>query len=165
MCFRSIWSRAKDPLSFVQDRFKLFFMCAQTMEMVPCGPDGNGYAVSCNKAWLVRAAPYIKVGLLLLKEVMATYHLPLPIASTLNMLASDSHLHAKFIDGALNYVTSSCRSSALDKAQDTFDSVIACLDATDRVTEMQSVDLSPAAAKEAYNSVKNVLTAHNYWNK
>jgi len=138
-------------------------MCAQTMEMVPCGPDGNGYAVSCNKAWLVKAAPYIKVGLLLLKEVMATYHLPLPIASTLNMLASDSHLHAKFIDGALNYVTSSCRASALGKAHDELDAVLACLDATDRVTELKSVDRSPAAAKEAYNSVKNVLTAHNYW--
>jgi hypothetical protein len=135
------------------------------MEMVPCGPNGDGYPITCNKAWLIKAAPYIKVGLILLKEVLSVYHLPLPIASTLNMLSSDASLHSKFIDGALNYVTSTCRANALDKAVVGFDDAIACLDSTDRVSEMKCVDLSPSAAKEAYHSVKSVLSSHDYWNK
>jgi hypothetical protein len=132
------------------------------MEMVPCGPDGNGFAVSCNKAWLVKAAPYIKIGLILLKEVLATYHLPLPIAHALNLLENNVDLHSKYIDGALNFVTSACSASigqAINKE------VTVCLDATDRITELRSLDLSPGAAKEAYAKVKEVLTAHGYWSK
>lgn len=136
------------------------------MEMVPCGPDGNGFAVCCNKQWLVKAAPYIKVGLIILKEVMAVYHLPLPIAHTLNLLQNDCNLHSKYINGALNFVTSASQADALGKKSEMIENVvIACLDDVDRAAEVRSLDRSTTAAKEAYANIKGVLTAHGYWNK
>lgn len=135
------------------------------MELVPCGPQGDGFPVACNKQWLVTAAPYIRIGLLLLKEVLAVYHVPLPIAQTLNLLANDVNLHARYIDGALNFVSACCRAGGVDKALERCEPVSASLGAVSREAELRTLDRSPSASKEAYASLKAVLTAHGHWDK
>jgi hypothetical protein len=77
------WISRLNPLKFVRDKYRLFFLCAHTMQIAPCGPDGKtGFALTCPKEWVVKAAPYIKIGLILLKEVLATYLIPLPIGES-----------------------------------------------------------------------------------
>jgi hypothetical protein len=66
------------------------------MQIAPCGPDvKTGFVLTCLKERVVKAAPYIKLGLILLKEVLATYLIPLPIAEAREQVARREELWSR----------------------------------------------------------------------
>lgn len=71
-----IASIAKDAYDVVTrhlfDTLYLFFYCPVTRNLVPCGKGGNGYVFSTPKGWVKQLIPVVKMGLLVVKAVMAT---------------------------------------------------------------------------------------------
>jgi serine/threonine protein kinase/GTPase SAR1 family protein len=65
-----------DPRRFVQDSYRLCFLCSHTLRVVTCGPKGNGYLITAPKHWVKKAAPVLLVGLCLLKVGMAVAGIP-----------------------------------------------------------------------------------------
>jgi serine/threonine protein kinase len=76
---------AWDPRKFVQDRYRLFFLCGHTLRAVSCGPEGTGYLISAPKEWVKKAAPILNAGLSLLKVGLALYGIPVPIPGFLKL--------------------------------------------------------------------------------
>ena len=40
-----------NPMNAVQDRFVLMLVCAHSLQLVPCGPEGHGYGITESKEW------------------------------------------------------------------------------------------------------------------
>jgi len=64
---------------FVTDTYILQFVCAHTMQPVPCGPDGTGYEIKQDKAWIKKVAPVITVALCVLQAALMVHGIPLSI--------------------------------------------------------------------------------------
>ena len=68
-----------DLRNLFRDRAKLFFICAYTYKIVPCGPKKKGYTVTNLKTWVKKAIPVLKVGLLILQTALTAAGIPVPI--------------------------------------------------------------------------------------
>ena len=65
--------RRKDQaLGLLWERSRLFFVCPVTRQVVPCGPEGQGYLISLPTALLRALAPALRWGVLFLKVALAT---------------------------------------------------------------------------------------------
>ena len=60
-----------DNKSPVQNEYRLFFMCSYSLQLVPCGKNGDGYIFTEPTEWLKKAAPVLKVGLSLLRIALS----------------------------------------------------------------------------------------------
>ena len=58
-------------MGLVWEQSTLFFLCPITHKFVTCGPKGKGYPINMPRAWVRALAPALKVGLLVLKIVLA----------------------------------------------------------------------------------------------
>lgn len=66
----------------VRDHYRMLFVCSHTLQIVPCGPNGKGYKIEVPKEWVRRAAPVIKVGLIILRLALVSMTgvaIPIPI--------------------------------------------------------------------------------------
>ena len=86
----------------ITNEYRMFFICSHTLRIVPCGPKGKGYKFSETKDWVKRAAPVLKVGLMLLKLGLAASGLPLPIPGLEDVL--DVAYSSSLLDTAINIV-------------------------------------------------------------
>ena len=89
-----------NPMPFVRNQFRLFFLCSHTHRLAPCSKDGKGYTITVTKQWVKTAAPVLRVGLVLVKPALSEHGIPLPIPDLPALLGDVSGLHAKYLDAA-----------------------------------------------------------------
>lgn len=158
------WISKANPLNFIRDKYRLFFLCSHNKRIVNCGPDGKGYEITCNREWIVKAAPFIKLGLLVLKEVLGTFHVPLPIAPFLNILENNFAIHSAFIDSSLKFVADQCTvaqasATVLDNALDHVDYRTGHFSKGDIVASIGTAEEEMIARE----SITNILTRCGYF--
>ena len=92
-----------NPKNLVTETYSLYFICAHTFQIVPCGPEGDGFIFTKLKegisSFLKKVSPLITVSLTLLKIAVSMYGIPLPLPdlSNLGIEASNAYL-----DDAIN---------------------------------------------------------------
>jgi hypothetical protein len=140
---KTIWSRL-NPLNvhIVTDEYRMFFICSHTLRVVPCGPKGKGYKFSEPKAWVKRAAPVLKVGLILLKLGLMASGLPLPIPGLEGIIDIDNS--TSFIDASLQ---------VMDDVITNSDSSTLTID-----QHLHSLSRDTAEIRSAYEAIKSLLT-------
>lgn len=60
--------------------FRLFFVCSQTLQIVPSGPNGLGYIITKYASWLQRASSLLLFSLVLVRYAYPSTCLPYPCA-------------------------------------------------------------------------------------
>ena len=133
-----------NPLNvhIITDEYRMFFICSHTLRVVPCGPKGKGYKFSETKQWVKRAAPVLKVGLILLKlGLLATTGLSLPIPGLEDIV--DDKNSISFIDLSLQ---------AMDDAISDTSSTLTV------EQHLHSLARDDAKIKSAYEAIKSLLT-------
>jgi hypothetical protein len=65
--------------NLIQTKLRLHFLCPVTKKFAISGPKGVGYTVIKSRELLMKAAPVIRLGLMVAKIAAATYGIPLPI--------------------------------------------------------------------------------------
>jgi hypothetical protein len=89
---------------FFQKKLLLFFMCPVTKKLAKSGPNGSGYSIVQSREWLVKAAPVIRLGLMVAKIAAAAYGIPLPIPMpSLGDTSSDLFM-SSLIDNAVSSI-------------------------------------------------------------
>ena len=112
--------------------------------MVACGCDGKGYCISAPKEWFTKAAPVIKVGLVLLKLGLTAAGIPLPIPGMAGLLQGET---MSYVDGACQLFSSATGSDGvLDAVDKTVDQLL---------TEVEDIQRSDTA--QAYECIKCLL--------
>ena len=142
---KTIWSRLNPwTVHIVTNEYRMFFICSHTLRIVPCGPKGKGYKFSETKAWVKRAAPVLKVGLILLKLglVASGLPLPLPIPGLEDIIDSDNS--TSFIDASLQ---------VMDDVIDNSDYSTLTID-----QHLHSLSRDTAEIRSAYEAIKSLLT-------
>jgi serine/threonine protein kinase len=89
-----------DPRNAIRNRARLFFICEQTKQLVPCGKNGKGYEVDTLKGWVKEALPVLKVGLMLLQVGLFASGIPIPVAGLADAVFGQSDKNS-FIQSAL----------------------------------------------------------------
>ena len=144
---RTVWSRFNPVnMHIVTDAYRMFFICSHTLRIVPCGPKGKGYKFSETKQWVRRAAPVIKVGLLLLKLGLLASGLPLPIPGLEDIVDKDNSI--SYIDASIKVLEGSDddRFTEVNSSSFTIEDHLVSLNRND--TEIRS----------AYEAIKTLLT-------
>lgn len=134
-----------NPLNvhIITDEYRMFFICSHTLRVVPCGPKGKGYKFSETKQWVKRAAPVLKVGLILLKlGLLATTGLSLPIPGLEDIV--DNKNSISFIDSSLQ---------VMDGAIDLTSSSTLTVE-----QHLHSLTRDDAEIRSAYEAIKSLLT-------
>ena len=98
------WINKLNPLRIVKNKFRLYFMCAHTYKLASCGTKGKGIKIESYKDWVIKAAPLLKIGLILLKIGLLSAGIPLPLAGISEMFSNDSILSSKYIDSAFQLI-------------------------------------------------------------
>lgn len=98
------WLQSHSPMRLVRHQYRLFFLCAHTHQIAPCGPKGKGYKITATKQWVIDAAPVLRVGLVLVKLALMASGLPLPVPDLCTALVG-SAMHTKYLDAALQLVS------------------------------------------------------------
>lgn len=156
--------------NFVFKDVRLYFICSHTLEVVPCGRKGNGYKLSFSRDWVVKAAPVLQVGLMLLQiGLLASTGLPLPVHSLRSSLQSvadkKEYLEsaADMLRGATEAVTDS------PVMPDTVESCLNCLHLDSEAT-MQAYETVSGLLKNAHpefkltsGMVKETVEGHTAW--
>ncbi len=92
-----------DSIRFVPDTYRMFFLCAHTLQLTICGPNGGrGYVIKRSKTWICEAAPYLKAALALAKVGLQMSGLPLPTPDL--ACVEDHYKHMKFLDCAIEVI-------------------------------------------------------------
>jgi hypothetical protein len=125
----------------------MFFICSHTLRIVPCGPKGKGYKFSETKQWVKRAAPVLKVGLILLKLGLLASGLPLPIPGLEGILDKDNSI--SFIDKSIHVLDVPCD----DKVS--AEQAVTSLTIDDHLISLNHND---ADIRTAYEAIKALLT-------
>ena len=147
-----------DLRRLLKDRYRLYFMCSHTLEVVASGPDGRGYAFTRTKAWVKRAAPVLLACLLAVQIGMtvAAGGVPIPIPG-LSQLLADVTQTQPFIDEAVRLVK---EASEYQPAVEEAASLIQGGVAEDAATMDPSVspdDHSREATREAYLAIQQLM--------
>ena len=90
-----------NPIHIIKQKARLHFLCSHTLQLVRCGPEGKGYPVSVTKEWLKKAAPYLEVGLAMLRIALhGATGITLPLANiqsvTADTISSTQYLQSAF---------------------------------------------------------------------
>jgi len=157
------WMDKADPMRLVHNKYRLYFMCSQTHQIAPCGPDGEGYAITVTKQWVRDAAPVLIAALIVLKLALTAGGIPLPIPD-LSPLLDTPALHVKYLDAALISLigpfddVQGMAESALDKTIDTLESV-----GVEDVLNLQGeIGMSlEEGTRKAYDTIQNILQKDN----
>ena len=88
-------------MRLVRNQYRLFFLCAHTHQIAPCGDKGKGYKIKVPKKWVKAAAPLLQVGLVLLKLGLMAGGIPLPIPDLCSQLKTLEQ-QAQFLDAAFD---------------------------------------------------------------
>ena len=145
---RTVWSRLNPiNLHIITDAYRMFFICSHTLRIVPCGPKGKGYKFSETKQWVKRAAPVLKVGLILLKLGLLASGLPLPIPGLEGILDKDNSI--SFIDKSIHVLDVPCD----DKVS--AEQAVTSLTIDDHLISLNHND---ADIRTAYEAIKALLT-------
>ena len=138
---KSLWNPRN--WNIVTDTYRMFFICSHTLCIVPCGPKGKGYKFSVAKDWVKRAAPVLKVGLILLKlGLLASTGIALPIPGLEDILNLDNSI--SLIETSLKAIddtSSDSGTSALTVDQ-----------------HLHSLTRDDAQIRSAYEAIKSLLT-------
>jgi hypothetical protein len=77
-----------------RDDYALYFLCEHTLELVPCGPKGEGFEFKQLKESYAdtfkKMAPVLMVGLIMLKLAVTMYGIPIPLPDMASMTKADS---------------------------------------------------------------------------
>jgi hypothetical protein len=77
-----------------RDDYALYFMCEHTLELVPCGPKGEGFEFKHLKKYYAdkfkKMAPVLMVGLIMLKVAVSVYGIPIPLPNLSSLSAADT---------------------------------------------------------------------------
>jgi hypothetical protein len=138
---KSLWNPRN--WNIVTDTYRMFFICSHTLRIVPCGPKGKGYNFSVAKDWVKRAAPVLKVGLILLKlGLQASTGIPLPIPGLEDILNVDNSISLLETSlKAIDDIGSDSGTSALTVDQ-----------------HLHSLTRDDAQIRSAYEAIKSLLT-------
>jgi uncharacterized coiled-coil DUF342 family protein len=98
------WRSKLNPMRLMRQQYRLYFICAHTKQIAPCGPNGGGYKITAPRQWVLDAAPVLRVGLVLVKVALLASGLPLPVPDLCSGLA-DKAMHSKYLDAALQLVS------------------------------------------------------------
>lgn len=128
------------PSRLFQQRFKVYFVCAVSLKL------GTPYSFKMTKDWVVKLAPVLKVGIMLLKVAAASAGLPLPNPLPSSVGGVDLS-KVQFLDNLL----SSVQESAMEKGQE------AALESIDDV--MQSMSDASSRGEEILQLQQNKLNA------
>jgi hypothetical protein len=148
-----------NPMRLVRNQYRLYFLCAHTHQLAPCGPKGKGYKITMTKQWVLDAAPVLRVGLVLLKVALMASGLPLPVPDFCTMLV-DTAMHSKYLDAVLKLVSNppddvaSNAEHVMDQALD----AVAEHDYSDYKGPLAVVRLQKGSRK-AYEIIKESLEA------
>lgn len=88
-----------NPKNLITETYSLYFICAHTFQIVPCGPEGDGFVFTKVKdginSFLKKVSPLITISLTLLKIAVSMYGVPLPLPdlSNLGIEASNAYLN------------------------------------------------------------------------
>jgi serine/threonine protein kinase len=150
-----------DPRKFIQDEFRLHFMCAHTLRMVPCGPKGHGYKFSAIKPWVKKAAPLLLVGLCLLQVGLTASGLPIPVPG-LGQLMKSFNEYEEYLEGMISFVSAfdaedveAAEGITIDK-HDLQESSVKTSRKTKRVNGGLP-DVSSEGSREAFMAVKELM--------
>jgi hypothetical protein len=110
-----------DPRNLYRDQGRLVFICAETKQLVECGPKGKGYKVNTLLPWVKEALPVLKVGLMLLQVGLSASGVPIPLVGLAEAVfgQSDKHSFLKSAAGLLlqDNISPDSLGSDLDSAQ------------------------------------------------
>ena len=99
---------------------------------------------------MLKAAPVLKIGLVLLKVGMMSVGIPLPIAGVMEMLGNSAESANAYMDAALQQMQSAVSDGATTALDD--------LTAADNVEQyLQSIDRSSEGTRAAYEAIKDIL--------
>jgi serine/threonine protein kinase len=84
-----------NPTNWVKDKFRFYFVCAHTLQIVCCGPDGTGYRFDALKQWVAKAAPVLLAGLCLLQLAMTASGIPIPIPGISHLYKATQSNHTE----------------------------------------------------------------------
>ena len=105
-----------NPMRLFADRYRMFFICSHTRQLVPCGRNGDGILLTKCKAWLKTAAPVLTVGLICLKLGLLAggVPLPLPIGGISKLLSDDGELCQQYLGSAVGLLGEALESAGDD---------------------------------------------------
>ena len=111
----SMFSKA-NPMRLFTDRYRMFFICSHTRQLVPCGRNGDGIILTKCKASLKAAAPLLKVGLICLKLGLLAGGVPLPlsIGGISKLLSDDGELCQQYLGSAVGLLGEALKSAGDD---------------------------------------------------
>ena len=144
-----------NPNNLVTDTYSLSFICAHSLQIVPCGPQGEGFVFSKFKdgigLFLKKVSPLITVSLVLLKIAVTMYGIPLPLPNLSNLGIDASNA---YLDDAINTCCTSptllADLSALENKLNSSDDV------------MRKLHISTQAHREAYEAMITFLENKDY---
>jgi hypothetical protein len=145
-------SALNKPLSFVRDKYQVFFVCEQSFRLVPCGPQGEGYTVTALKEHIRRAIPLLQALAGLLQVALAVHGVAMPVAKILG-IDGEPMLHSKYLQDAADHIGSLGDASASASAG--ADAVTVTSD--DVKLQLATLARSPEGTREAYDAVRSLL--------
>ena len=103
-----------------RDDYALYFLCEHTLELVPCGPTGEGFEFKqLKKAYadaFKKMAPILMVGLTMLKIAVTLYGIPIPLPDLSSLSKGDItsmlndmmllHLDVNEVDASIQAIAS-----------------------------------------------------------
>jgi serine/threonine protein kinase len=135
-------SNGWNPLSLVRIKYRLRFVCAHRLCIVKCGPDGHGYPVSINQEWVKRAAPVLRISLMVLQVAAAAAGIPIPIAGVLSNVIADIAASDAFVQIAFDRLK---EADGIDIRLNSFGS------------DIHRVSIENEGSRAAYLAVKEVI--------
>ena len=152
------WKNKVNPMRLVRDQYRLYFLCSHTHQIAPCGPNGQGYPICVTKQWVVKAAPVLRVGLVLVKVALLASGLPLPVPDLSSVLVG-SKMHAQYLDAALQLVARP-PDGTLDVADFAMQQALDLVDAHDYADLLESQ--SAEGSKKAYDAIKYIMDMNKF---
>jgi serine/threonine protein kinase len=159
------WADVKQPMRLLRNHYRLYFLCAHTKQIAPCGPDKKGYEIEVTRQWVQDAAPVLRVGLVLVKVALLASGLPLPVPDLCSALA-DTTKHCKYLDAVLHLVTHP-PDDTVKGAEYVMQTALDAVEAYDEnnlladygVTDPLKVVRLKQGTKQAYDTIKGLLEA------
>ena len=144
------WADVVSPMRLMQNQYRLYFLCAHTHQIAPCGDKGKGYKINVPKQWVKDAAPVLQVGLVLLKLGLLAGGIPLPIPDLCSILQTVDQ-HVQFLDAAFDLLQNPPEDSIVDK-----DFVMS--HKLGELPNIQSKDVMHAeGVEQSYAAIKSIL--------
>ena len=139
-----------NPRNILRDEAKLVFMCAESLQLVPCGESGDGYHVKTSEPWLREAIPVLKVGFSLLQLAVTSTStgILLPVigitASSIDQVATNN-LFLESAASVLKEIDADVRVESV------------CPSTESAVDTMRRLEVNSADIQRAYQAISSFL--------